>query len=200
MSKQRWNEVFAAPEHKYGEAANLFLVSQGERFRAGQRVLCLGEGQGRNACWLAGLGLDVTAVDFSVVALQRARELADKRGVRLAYVEADLEHYCIEPEHYDIVTAIFVHLPPEPRRRLHQQVLAGLRPGGWFIGEFFSPRQLAYHSGGPREPELLYAPEDLQADFAGAHIELLGEQVVKLDEGAGHQGQGAVTRIVARRP
>ena len=70
---RRWNERFAAPGYLFGTAPNAFLASQRARFAPGMAVLAVADGEGRNGVWLAGLGCRVTAVDFSPVALAKAR-------------------------------------------------------------------------------------------------------------------------------
>src|SRR6185312_10127913 len=91
-----WNERYSAPAFAYGTEPNDFLRSVADRIPPGP-VLCLAEGQGRNAVYLASLGHDVLAVDQSAVGLTRARELAASRGVEISTEAADLETYRIEP-------------------------------------------------------------------------------------------------------
>jgi len=163
------------------------------------RALALGEGEGRNAVWLARQGLTVLAVDQSANGLAKARELAARAGAAIATACADLAEWQWPRGEYDLVLAIFLHVPPALRPRLHQSMLAALEPGGLLIMEAFHPNQLNYRSGGPQSLDMLYTAEMLRADFAGAEFLLLDEAVIELDEGRYHQGPGAVTRLVARR-
>ncbi|HEX5635090.1 MAG TPA: methyltransferase domain-containing protein, partial [Gemmatimonadales bacterium] len=137
-----WDARYSEYELAYGDAPNDFLREQAYRIPPG-RVLCLAEGQGRNALHLAALGYDVTAVDQSSAGLARARKLAAARGLDLTLVEADLNHFVIEPGAWQGIVATYAHLPPELRGRVHRAAAAGLAPGGVFILEAYTPAQLA---------------------------------------------------------
>jgi 2-polyprenyl-3-methyl-5-hydroxy-6-metoxy-1,4-benzoquinol methylase len=76
-----WDQNFSAPGHKYGTAPNAFLVDQTLRLHVPSDVLLPGDGEGRNSVWLAQQGHRVTAMDSSVVGLNKARALATERGV-----------------------------------------------------------------------------------------------------------------------
>src|SRR5918911_2871744 len=82
---QRWNERFSAPDYIFGTAPNAFLASNAPRLARGQRALCVADGEGRNSVWLAEQGLEVTAFDFSPIAVEKARKLAAARGVKVRY-------------------------------------------------------------------------------------------------------------------
>jgi hypothetical protein len=59
---------------------------------------------------------------------------------------------------------------------------------------------LNYHSGGPKDVDMLYSPEQLNEDFAGlAKAELAWRGEIVLSEGPGHQGAAHVTRWVGQR-
>jgi len=62
MDAAFWNNRFAAPHFVYGETPNAFVAEMAAQIPAGP-VLCLAEGEGRNAVHLAALGHRVTAVD-----------------------------------------------------------------------------------------------------------------------------------------
>jgi 2-polyprenyl-3-methyl-5-hydroxy-6-metoxy-1,4-benzoquinol methylase len=79
----RWNERFSSEAYLFGTAPNAFLVSQRPLLQPGKTVLAVADGEGRNGVWLAEHGLDVLSIDFSPVALEKARKLASERGVRL---------------------------------------------------------------------------------------------------------------------
>lgn len=111
-------------------------------------VLCLGEGQGRNALHLAALGHEVTAVDQSAVGLRRAAELAAERGLVLHTLVADLAELPVEPGAWAGIVSVFVHLPGAIRGPLHARVAAGLAPGGAFVLEQFAPGPGSAAGGG----------------------------------------------------
>jgi SAM-dependent methyltransferase len=195
----QWDERFAGDAYVYGTEPNRWLAAQASRIAPGGRVLSLGEGEGRNAVWLGGQGFRVEAVDGSAVGLQKARRLAAERNVSIGTTVMDLAAFRAGPEPFDAVVLVFLHLPPGLRESVHRSAEASLRPGGVLIVEAFTPRQLAFASGGPRQAELLYTPELLRADLPGISWVVLEESRVDLDEGPGHQGPAAVVRGVGRR-
>lgn len=195
-----WDERFAGAEYRYGTEPNDFLREQAGALPTGGRVLSLGEGEGRNAVHLAGLGFAVTALDASSVGLDKARLLAARRGVTIQTLLADLDAYRFAPDHWDGIVNLYCHLPPGLRRRVNAQVVTALRPGGVLILEGFTPEQLRFHSGGPRDPAMLWRPEDLREELAGLDVPILREVVREIGEGSGHSGPGAVVQMLARKP
>ena len=78
-------------------------------------------------------------------------------------------------------------------------MVLGLRPGGVFILEAYTPAQLALGTGGPKSPELLMALASLRAELAGLEF-LIGREIERnVIEGDGHTGRGAVVQVFARR-
>lgn len=194
-----WDTRFAEPGYAYGTEANRFLVEVAERIPPGP-VLSLGEGEGRNAVFLAGLGYDVTGVDGSAVGLAKARALAVDRKVRIATVHADLAGFTIAPGAWSGIVSIFVHLEPPLRARVLRAVAEGLRPGGAFVLESYTPAQLAFGTGGPTELSRLVTLEELRTDLAGLEIEIGREIERDVTEGKYHGGRAAVVQVLARRP
>ena len=195
-----WDQRFAEPGYKYGTEPNAFLREQAARLPPAADVLVPGDGEGRNGVWLAGLGHCVTAVDYSTVGLQKARDLAARQGVALSTELADLSDWAPSPSAFDAVVLIYTHLPSAIRAGAHRRLALGLRPGGWLVLEAFHPAQLAHASGGPKDPDMLYTPELLNADFAGLLGPVLTWQgETTLSEGPGHQGLAHVTRWVGQR-
>ena len=198
MDATFWNDRYAAAQHVYGEAPNDFVAQCAPQIPTGP-VLCLAEGEGRNAVHLAALGHRVTAIDQSEVGLAKARRLAAARGVAIATLAANLENYSIAPNAWAGVVATFAHLPPPLRRRVHREVAAGLRPGGVFILEAYTPAQLAFATGGPKAPELLMTLAALREELDGLDFLIAQEIERDVAEGSGHTGRGAVVQILARR-
>ena len=86
-----WDQRYGEPGYAYGTAPNDFLAAHAARYLpvAGE-VLCLAEGEGRNAVFLARLGFRVTGVDGSAVGLEKARQLAAENSVEIQTIVADL--------------------------------------------------------------------------------------------------------------
>lgn len=193
-----WNERYAEAEFAYGTEPNDFLRDVADRIPAGP-VLCLAEGQGRNAVFLARQGHAVTAVDGSSVGMQRARELAAERGVAIDTHVADLADWAIAEGHWAGIVSIFAHVPPELRRRLHHDAVRGLAPGGVMVLEAYTPAQLALGTGGPSDVTRLMRAEELREDLAGLEFEILREVERDIHEGRHHGGRSAVVQVLARR-
>lgn len=194
-----WDERYQSEDFVYGTEPNDFLRSQIDHLPAG-RILCLAEGEGRNAVFLAQRGFTVTAVDQSAVGLAKAERLAAQRGVRIETVVADLTDFHIDPEAWDGIVSIFAHTPPPVRRHIHREVVGGLKPGGVFVLEAYRPEQLRYNTGGPPVAEMMMDLSGLSAELAGLDFEHAEETVREVQEGPLHHGQGAVVQIRARKP
>jgi SAM-dependent methyltransferase len=199
MNRQIWDARYAEPELTYGAEPNDFLREMAPRLPPGP-VLGLGEGQGRNAVHLAGLGHSVTAVDQSAVGLARARELAASRGISIHTVTADLADYDPGPGPWSGIISIFCHVPSSIRRRLYPRCAETLAPGGVLILEAYTPDQIAYGTGGPKEPDLLCTLAELEGLLPGLVFEVGRECVREILEGPLHHGSGAVVQILARKP
>jgi SAM-dependent methyltransferase len=195
-----FDERYATDEYFYGTEPNDFLRDHAGALPARGRVLCLGEGEGRNAVFLAAQGLEVTAVDASAVGLAKAERLARERGVRIVTVQADLADYDLGHDAWDGIVSIFCHLPPALRARVHRDVAVALRAGGVFLLEAYAPAQLEFRTGGPRTVELLATLAALRAELANLEFELAVEREREVHEGRGHGGRSAVVQIIARRP
>ena len=191
-----WDKRFSEPGYAYGTEPNRFLASVADRIPRG-KVLCLAEGEGRNAVYLAGLGYQVTAVDTSTVGLAKAEALAHERGVSIETVNADLSEYPIEAGEWQGVVSIFCHLPPVVRAALHERCLRGLAPGGVFALEGFTPRQLELGTGGPKSRELLMELEIIRQELPGLRLEIGREIEREVVEGKYHGGIAAVVQILA---
>jgi SAM-dependent methyltransferase len=196
-----WNARFSAPGYRFGTAPNEFLASQKHRLEPGQRALAIADGEGRNGVWLARQGLTVTSVDFSPVALAKARTLAGEAGVTLELVEADLAAWDWPKAAFDVVAGIFFQFAgPDARAKIFRNMKAALKPGGLLLIEGYGPKQLEYKTGGPGVLENLYTEELLRDAFGDFEIIELRSYDAEVDEGAGHSGMSALVDLVARKP
>jgi 2-polyprenyl-3-methyl-5-hydroxy-6-metoxy-1,4-benzoquinol methylase len=142
----------------------------------------------------------VLAVDASAVGLGKAQRLAEERGVAIETRLADLADFAIDPASWDAVISIFCHLPSAVRADLHRKVVAGLRPGGVFILEAYTPPQLKLKTGGPPTEDLLMTLSALKHELKG--LRFIHAQEIERDviEGKFHTGRGAVVQVVAVKP
>ncbi|WP_202922421.1 cyclopropane-fatty-acyl-phospholipid synthase family protein [Sinimarinibacterium sp. NLF-5-8] len=195
-----WDDKFAGDAHFYGTQPNDFVRAQAGIFAKGGQVLSIGEGEGRNAVFLAEQGYAVTALDASKVGLAKVARLAAARGVRVETVFADLTHYTFDENRWDGIVSIFCHLPPPLRAQVHGQIARALKPGGVFVLEGYTPQQLQFKTGGPGDVAMLYTRAQLQAELRGLQWVHAAELERTLHEGQGHNGTSAVVQIVARKP
>lgn len=194
-----WDVRYAEPEYAYGTEPNGFLAAAACQIPDGP-VLCLAEGQGRNAVFLAGRGHRVTAVDQSPVGMARAGELAAARGVAVECVVADLATFDIGTDRWAGIVTIFMHLPVELRSDIYRRVVTGLRPGGVFVMEAYVPRQLEFGTGGPRDLTRLASRATIEGELAGLDFLLSQEAEREVIEGRHHHGMAAVVQVLARKP
>lgn len=198
MSQQEfWNGKFSRDGYLYGLKPNTFIASKIKLFPRGSQVLCLGEGEGRNAVFLAKRGLDVTAIDASDIGLSKLQERASEDNLKINTHCMDLNEW--EPAHkYDVIVATYLHMYKDERASLFEKLEESLKEGGYFIGEFFSTKQLNFNSGGPKDEDLLYTIDDFKKHFGLCDKEIK-EQITILDEGKGHQGEACVIRVVIQK-
>lgn len=195
-----WDERYAVDHYVFGESPNAFLARQGGLLPNSGRALAVADGEGRNGVWLAEQGLSVLSVDGSENAQQKAARLAERRGVTLDLVLADLDTWVWPKGEMDVVAGIFIQFTDPPERdRMFGRMMAALKPGGLLLLEGYRPEQLAYGTGGPSQVEKLYTEALLRQSFASMDILSLDSYDAALSEGPGHDGMSALIDLVARR-
>lgn len=198
-----WDERFSSEHYVYGQEPNSFLVEQWDHYKldsSSGKVLCLAEGEGRNAVYLAERGHTVTTVDLSEVGLQKSARLAAARGVDLETVHADLATYTPELNVYSAVVMIFAHTPTNIRKRSLQIAKDALRSDGYLILEGYTEDQIGRGTGGPGSKSMMFSKQELEQFFEPKEILLSRELVRDIREGPLHDGEGAVVQFVARKP
>lgn len=194
-----WDQRYGEPGWAYGTEPNDFLRAEASRIPLGE-VLCLAEGEGRNAVYLAGLGYLVEAIDQSSAGLAKAQALAAQRGAKIRTTQADLAEFDPGRSRWQGIVSIFVHLPALLRRLVHERMVQALAPGGILLLEAYAPAQLALGTGGPKEPERLGSLDELAMDFAGLEPLISREVQRDIQEGKYHHGHGAVLQFIGRKP
>lgn len=193
-----WDGRYSTADYAYGTNANDYLQSVWGHIPPG-RVLSLGEGEGRNAVFLAQQEYQVVAVDFSLVGLQKAIQLAHDHSVKINAIAVDLTTLCIKPVFWQGIISIYCHLVPPHRAEVHQKCVQGLVKGGIFILEAYSPRQLKYRTGGPSQLELLMELADVLKELRGLSFITAREIERDVYEGRYHRGKAAVIQILAKK-
>ena len=196
--QHQWNERYSSEELVWGIEPNRFLAEElGDAEPVG-RVLDLACGEGRNAIWLAERGFEVTAVDFSEVAIERARGLAGRRGVDVEWICADVTSYEPPPEAFERVVVLYLHLPEADQARALQHAVAALAPGGALLMIGHALRNLTEGVGGPQHPGVLWDPDSLSKALVELGLELeRAEERIRAVEG---KGSAIDNLLSARRP
>jgi SAM-dependent methyltransferase len=197
--ENKWDQRFSEPGYAYGTEPNQFLVNSLKYLPDSGSILCLADGEGRNGVFLAQQGYEVTAVDSSVVGLEKAEALAREKGVKINTTVADLSDYPLALNTYDAIISIFCHLPPSVRQQLYSMIPGSLTPGGIFLLEGYTPRQLIHKTGGPQKIELLIEIAELQKELAPLNFIHAIELERDIQEGRLHTGIGAVAQLIAEK-
>ena len=151
--------------------------------------------------WLAEQGLEVTAFDISPVGVEKARRLAAQRGVSVRYDVASVYDWSWPEAAFDLVAAIFVQFADPPMRSfMFERMARALSQAAWVLLEGYTPKQLEFGTGGPKQVEQLYTEELLRQAFDGFDILELRQYEAELDEGSRHRGPSALIDLVARKP
>ncbi|MFF5216764.1 class I SAM-dependent methyltransferase [Micromonospora sp. NPDC000442] len=170
MDSDAWDERYAsAPELVWTAEPNRFVVEEVAGLSPG-RAIDLAAGEGRNAVWLAQQGWEVTAVDFSAVAVERGRELARQRDVNVDWQVADVTEYKPPADGFDLVLIAYLHLPAAEIATVLSHARDAVRAGGRVLVVGHDLANLSGGTGGPRDPDVLLAPEAVVKELPGLRI------------------------------
>ena len=196
MRREDWDKRYAEKELLWSAAPNRFLVAETSGLEPA-RALDVACGEGRNAVWLAELGWRVTGVDYSRVAIEKARQRAAREGYDIELVCADLVEYEPPAGAFDLVLVLYLHVPRHERELVLTRAAEALAPGGTFLLVGHDLTNRVDGVGGPSDASLLYTPADIAAELPGLHIEK-AERVLRDVEGEDRAAIDALVR--ARRP
>jgi SAM-dependent methyltransferase len=194
----RWETRYSTPAYAFGKTPNYFLARCKPLLPKSGRALAVADGEGRNGVWLVEQGLDVLSLDFSPSAQTKAAALAKERGVAMTIERGDVHAWNYPVAAYDVVCEVFTQFStPAERARKWAGMKKALKPGGLLILIGYTPKQLQYGTGGPKEIENLYTRamlEEAFGEFRGVTIE---EEELDMQEGASHAGLSAVIHLTA---
>ena len=198
---QFWNQRFNKEEFIFGKEPNEYLALQARNYlKPNHKVLCIADGEGRNGVWLATQGMQVVGFDASDIALKKAKQFAKDNQVEVDYSFSDTDSFDWQENAYDAVIGIFIQFAdPQMRERIFQQTHKTLKPGGIFILQGYTPKQLEYKTGGPSLIEHLYTEQmirDLAKEFQILDLRCYEKE---LNEGARHAGMSALLGLVAKK-
>ena len=119
----------------------------------------------------------------------------------MTFVETDVHAWPYPEEAFDVVVEIFTQFStPAERERKWAGMRRALKRGGLLILQGYTPKQLAYGTGGPKQIENLYTRDMLERAFGDLNEVEIVEEERELREGAGHSGMSAIIGLTARTP
>ena len=173
----RWDQRYAERGRLWPAEPNLTVADVVGPMTPG-RALDLGTGEGRHATWLSRRGWQVTAVDFSEVAIARARTTEGADAVD--WIVDDVRTWRpVAGTTYDLVLVVYLHLADDVFGALRDL----LDEGGALVVVGHALRNLRDGVGGPRDPRLLYTESQLRDASGGLHVERLAEVLRPTAEG-----------------
>ncbi|PZG09413.1 SAM-dependent methyltransferase [Micromonospora craterilacus] len=179
FTEAAWEERYQSRPAVWSGRPNPQLVAEAAELTPG-RALDVGSGEGADAVWLAERGWTVSAVDISATALARAADHAKAAGGQVAerveWTHADLLRWSPAEGAYDLVSAQFMHLPPQPRRELFARLADAVAPGGRLLIVGHHPQDLRTTAHRMHYPEMMYTAEQVAADLDPGRFEVLAAQ------------------------
>jgi ubiquinone/menaquinone biosynthesis C-methylase UbiE len=181
VERHAWDARYSAPDRKSLGDPNALVVEELADARPG-RALELAAGEGRHARWLASKGWRVVAVDFSEIALRRAKQLADEADAHVNFIVADVHTLPLPPAAFDLVLATFFHPRPSERPALYPKMARALRPRGTLLLVSYDKANLAEGNKGPQDPDFLMDPPVLAAELRALGLEVTRAETVRVPE------------------
>ena len=198
---KRWEARYSLPDYIFGKESNYFLATCKPLLSASGRVLAVADGEGRNSVWLAEQGLDVHSIEFLPTARDKARALAREQGVNVTFKLADVHCWAYPESAYGVVCEIFTQFSTPAERALKWAGMRrALKPGGLLVIQGYTPKQLAYGTGGPKEVDKLYTRPLLEKAFASFQNMVITEEELEMHEGTSHGGMSAVIGLTCQKP
>lgn len=200
MHKEKWNRKYSERPAAVQAEPSPVLAKHARDLSPG-RALDLAAGDGRNALYLAREGWSVTAVDFSDVAVRRGTELAKNMGLSLRWEVEDLTAYVPEKGEYDLVCIFYLHLPGAQLSVVLHRAAEALAPGGTLLVVGHDISNIREGTGGPQDPALLYAPDNIRAELGTLEVVYAGTERNPVDHGSADRNKVQIDCVVrALRP
>jgi SAM-dependent methyltransferase len=201
MDRAAWDARYGEKELLWTAEANRFLVEVASDLEPGV-ALDLAGGEGRNAVWLAERGWRVTVLDWSKVALEKGRTLAEARGVAadVTFMETDLLDWEPSRASAELVMVVYLQIPSPQRERLWRSAAAAVRTGGRLVVIGHDSSNLTDGYGGPQDPAVLYTAEEVAGVLADSLTVERSERVERPVEGEDGMHVALDNVTVAFRP
>lgn len=199
MDAESWNDRYRDSDLVWSAGPNQFVEEVCRNLAPG-RAIDLAAGEGRNAIWLAEQGWEATAVDFSGVAIDKARRIAERRNVGIATEVVDLATYEPTPGHYDLVLVAYLQLVAAELEPILRRAAAAVAPGGIFLLINHDLENLDHGHGGPQHAAVLTTPQQV-VEMLGSGLRTVRAEVVEREVATDDGPRTALdTLVVAHRP
>jgi SAM-dependent methyltransferase len=194
-----WDTRFHRDTYVFGVDPHPFLQAHLNLLPRGSQILSLGEGEGRNATFLAERGFHVAALDSSRAALAKLERLATQKRVRVQPWFADASREDLGRARWDVIINIYCHLPSHQRPAFYRRIDRALKPGGIFMAVLLAPDTPWGHRPPRDQQDLLVPLSELTRAFQ-TYRPLVADQVrSQLEEGFFGQRNALLTRFIARK-
>ena len=192
--RKMWDERYSQNDFIYGKEPNQYFKEIIDKIKPG-KLFMPGDGEGRNSIYAAKNNWEVTSVDYSSVAVEKAKHYSQHDNVNVEIINADLSTYEYPKNHFDAVGIIFLHLQSPQKEIIHAKIANSIKHGGSVILEVFSNNQLQHGSGGPRNKNALYTIEEIAEYYKDFDMKELAEKTIELNESKSHSGPATVIRL-----
>lgn len=196
MDAQDWDARYAASERIWSVEPNQFVAAELVDLPPG-RAVDLAAGEGRNAIWLAAQGWDVTALDYSAVAIDRGRAVSDE----VTWVVGDALTTSL-PSGLDLALISYLQLAHDAMATVVRRAYDALAPGGTFFLICHDASNLTEGVGGPQDASVLVTAGDVLRYLEGTTHDVLQaarvERSVTGDDGISRTAYDVLVRLVRR--
>lgn len=194
-----WDKRYSESGYAYGTEPNDFLKQNFSTIPKG-KVLSIAEGEGRNAVFLAKQGYQVTAIDSSIVAINKAEQLARQQQVDINFIHHDLLSFDFGENQWEGIVSIFLPIVRQDRLNLYPRLTESLKNDGVFLMEAYTPEQINFGTGGGKDSRTMQTVDTITSELLQMNFlrKRQLERVVK--EGKYHTGLASVLQVVAKKP
>ena len=194
-----WDERYSIDDYVFGQKPAQALLRNEEYLVPCGETLLIADGEGRNSVYLAKNGFKVTSSDSSIVAQQKAKVLADSQNVKVNFRLENFFDIDWSKKQYDNIIGIcFQFIPPELIEEAFMGLRSATKKGGTILIHGYTPEQIHYGTGGPKDVSLMYTEATFTHSFTNSEIHLLEKYEATISEGPGHNGKSAMIDFVAK--
>ena len=194
-----WDERYSIDDYLFGQRPAQALLRNEKYLVPGGETLLIADGEGRNSVYLAKKGFKVTSSDSSIVAQQKAKTLADNQDVEIHFKLEDFFDVDWSRKQYDNIIGIcFQFIPPELIEEVFKGFRLATKKGGTLLIHGYTPKQIKYGTGGPKDVSLMYTEATFTSLFNPSEIHFLEEYEAIISEGPGHSGKSSMIDFVAK--